>query len=98
MICSSVSRKEIRSLMVGQTGIYTLPNYKAIESARVQFATVKKLESMDFERVDIKDIDKDVLTAEGLIMDEETLAKMTPMRREYEEEKRSKTIAYRRVK
>ena len=98
MICSNVSRKEIRSLMVGQTGIYTLPDYKAIESARVQFATMKKLESMDFERIDIKDIDKDVLTAEGLVMDEDKLAAMTPLRREYEEDKKAKTIAYKRVK
>lgn len=98
MICSNVSRKEIRALMVGQTGIYTLPDYKAIESARVQFATMKKLENMDFERIDIKDIDKDVLTAEGLVMDEETLASMTPLRREYEEDKKAKTIAYRRTK
>jgi hypothetical protein len=84
--------------MVGQTGIYTLPDYKAIESARVQFATMKKLENMDFERIDIKDIDKDVLTAEGLVMDEKTLAAMTPLRREYEEDKKSKTIAYKRTK
>lgn len=98
MICTSVSRREIRALAVGQIGIYTLPDYKAVESARVQFAIMKKREDMDFERIHIKDISNDVLTAEGLIMDEEALATMTPQRREYEEEKKSKTIAYKRVK
>ena len=58
----------------------------------------RELSKKDFERIDIKDIDKDVLTAEGLVIDEETLAAMTPLRREYEEDKKSKTIAYKRTK
>lgn len=52
MICDKVSRDDIRDLKIGQTGVFTLPTAKAVESGRVQFATMKRLEDMDFERVD----------------------------------------------
>ena len=52
MICNKVSRDDIRDLKIGQTGVFTLPNAKAVESGRVQFATMKRLEDMDFERID----------------------------------------------
>lgn len=52
MICEKVSRDDIRALKIGQTGVFTLPTAKAVESGRVQFATMKRLEDMDFERVD----------------------------------------------
>lgn len=52
MICEKVSRDKIRALKIGQTGVFTLPTAKAVESGRVQFATMKRLEDMDFERVD----------------------------------------------
>ncbi|MCR5365112.1 MAG: hypothetical protein K6E67_03065 [Prevotella sp.] len=52
MICNKVSRDDIRAIKIGQTGIFTLPNPKAVESGRVQFATLKRLEGMDFERID----------------------------------------------
>jgi hypothetical protein len=52
MICEKVSRDDIRNLKIGQTGVFTLPNAKAVESGRVQFATMKRLEDMDFERID----------------------------------------------
>jgi hypothetical protein len=52
MICKKVRRDDIRALRVGQTGIFTLPNPKAVESGRVQFSTLKRLEGMDFERVE----------------------------------------------
>jgi hypothetical protein len=52
MICNRVSRDDIRAIKIGQTGIFTLPNAKAVESGRVQFATMKRLEDMDFERVE----------------------------------------------
>ena len=44
MICENVSRKEIRALKVGQTAIYTLPDKRAVESARVQFSSMKDRE------------------------------------------------------
>lgn len=47
-----VSRDDIRAIEVGKIGIFALPSYKAVESARVQFANMKKLEDMDFERVE----------------------------------------------
>ncbi len=52
MICEKVSRDDIRAIKIGQTGIFTLPNAKAVESGRVQFATMKRLEAMDFERIE----------------------------------------------
>ena len=54
MICETVTRNDIRCLRVGQIGIFTLPDIKAKESARVQFSTVKRLEEgkIDFERVE----------------------------------------------
>ena len=52
MICEKVSRGDIRAIKIGQTGIFTLPNAKSVESGRVQFATMKRLEDMDFERIE----------------------------------------------
>jgi hypothetical protein len=52
MITQRVSRDDIRALKIGQTGVFTLPNAKAVETGRVQFATMKRLEDMDFERID----------------------------------------------
>lgn len=55
MICESVSRDMIRAIEVGKVGIFTLPNAKAVETARVQFSTMKRLEDMDFERVEVNE-------------------------------------------
>lgn len=55
MICTKVSRDDIRAIEVGKTGVFTLPNAKAVECARVQFATLKRLEGMDFERVEVNE-------------------------------------------
>ena len=52
MICEKVSRDDIRAIEVGKMGIFVLPNAKAVESARVQFSTMKRLEEMDFERLE----------------------------------------------
>ncbi len=52
MICDKVTRDNIRAIKVGQMGVFALPNAKAVESARVQFSTMKRLEDMDFERVE----------------------------------------------
>ncbi|MEE1215774.1 MAG: hypothetical protein U0L04_12435 [Bacteroidaceae bacterium] len=51
MICDKVTRNDIRAIKVGEMGVFVLPNAKAVESARVQFSTMKRLEDMDFERV-----------------------------------------------
>lgn len=56
MICKSVSRHEIRAMKIGQTSIFTLPDYKAIETARVQFSIMKRREAMDFERVTMDEL------------------------------------------
>lgn len=50
MVTDRVTRDDIRALKIGQTGVFTLPNAKAVESGRVQFATMKRLEGMDFKR------------------------------------------------
>lgn len=52
MICKRVSRDDVRAIKVGQTAIFTLPNAKAVETGRVQFSTIKRLEGMEFERID----------------------------------------------
>lgn len=52
MICDKVSRDDVRNIKVGQTGVFALPNAKAVEVARVQFSTMKRLEDMDFERIE----------------------------------------------
>lgn len=52
MVKDRVTRDDIRALSIGQTGVFVLPSEKAVESARVQFATLKRLEGMDFERVE----------------------------------------------
>ena len=52
MICEKVTRDDIRAIEVGKIGVFVLPNAKAVESARVQFSTMKRLEDMDFERVE----------------------------------------------
>jgi hypothetical protein len=52
MIVERVSRDDIRAIEVGKIGVFALPNAKAVESARVQFANMKRLEDMDFERID----------------------------------------------
>ena len=52
MICDKVTRDDIRSIEVGKMGVFVLPTPKAVESARVQFSTMKRLEGMDFERIE----------------------------------------------
>jgi hypothetical protein len=52
MTVERVSRDDIRAIEVGKIGVFALPNAKAVESARVQFANMKRLEDMEFERVD----------------------------------------------
>ena len=55
MICETVSRKEIRSMKVGQVGIFTLPNKMAKESVRVQFSKVKDLSEGKFDYESVKE-------------------------------------------
>lgn len=52
MVAEKVGRNEWKSLKVGEIGIFTLPNAKAVEVARVSVSDVKRLEGMDFERVE----------------------------------------------
>jgi hypothetical protein len=52
MICEKVSRDDIRNIEIGKMGVFVLPNAKAVETARVQFSTMKRLEGMDFERIE----------------------------------------------
>ena len=58
MICETVTRHDIRTMKVGQVGIFTLPNLKAKETARVQFSTVKRLEEgkIDFARLEEEEL------------------------------------------
>lgn len=55
MITQKVTRDEIRAIKVGQTGIFTLPTLKAVQSARVQFYTVGRFDGIEFEKVQTND-------------------------------------------
>ena len=52
MVVEKVGRTEWKSLKVGEIGIFTLPNAKAVEVGRVAVSQLKRLEDMDFERVE----------------------------------------------
>lgn len=53
MVKEKVGREDWRSLNVGETGVFTLPTERALESARVSMSMVKRLDGYDFERVDV---------------------------------------------
>ena len=55
MIAEKVGRKQWTSLKVGETGVFTLPNERAVESARVAAQDVKKYEHYEFERIKVND-------------------------------------------
>ena len=55
MVVEKVGRNDWKSLNVGEIGIFTLPNAKAVEVARVAISQLKRLEGMDFERVETND-------------------------------------------
>lgn len=46
-----VGRADWESLKVGETGIFTLPDARAVEAARVAAQDVKKYKQYDFERI-----------------------------------------------
>lgn len=50
MICEKVGRAEWQSMKVGDVRIYTLPDEKAKEAARVAAQDVKKNDRYDFQR------------------------------------------------
>lgn len=51
MIVEKVTRDHIRAISIGSIGVFVLPSNKAVESARVQFSMMKRLENMNFERI-----------------------------------------------
>ena len=55
MICEKVGRAEWKALKIGETGVFTLPDEKAVEGARVAAQDVKRLEHYEFERVKTND-------------------------------------------
>lgn len=55
MIVEKVGRKQWTSLKVGETGVFTLPDERAVESARVAAQDVKKYEHYEFERIKVND-------------------------------------------
>lgn len=52
MIVEKVTRDHIRAISIGSIGVFVLPSHKAVESARVQFSMMKRLENMNFERIE----------------------------------------------
>lgn len=55
MNIEKVGRNEWKGLNIGQIGMFALPNAKAVEVARVAMSQVKRLEGMDFERIETND-------------------------------------------
>jgi hypothetical protein len=55
MICEKVGRDDWRNLKVGETGVFTLPDERAVEGARVAAQDVKKFDHYEFERVKTND-------------------------------------------
>lgn len=55
MNIEKVGRNEWKGLNIGQIGMFTLPNAKAVEVARVAMSQVKRLEGMNFERIETND-------------------------------------------
>ena len=53
MIKEKVGRNDWMSLKVGETGVFTLPNERAVESARVAAQDVKRFEHYEFERIKV---------------------------------------------
>lgn len=55
MILDRLTRNHIREIKVGETAYFTLPTEKAMESARVQVAQLKRLEGIQLERVETEE-------------------------------------------
>ena len=50
MVKEKVGRNDWKSLKVGETGVFTLPDERAVASARVAAKDVKKYDHYEFER------------------------------------------------
>ena len=53
MVKEKVGRSDWESLKVGETGVFTLPDERAVESARVAAQDVKKYDHYEFERIKV---------------------------------------------
>ena len=53
MIKEKVGRNDWKGLKVGETGVFTLPDERAMESARVAAQDVKKYDHYEFERIKV---------------------------------------------
>lgn len=83
MKLDKVGRSEWDALEVGEIGIYTLPNKRAKEVARVSLSQVKDLSEpqKDFERVKFEELKEKFGSEYAMVVPDESL-----------------TLAYRRVK
>ena len=55
MVVEKVGRQQWVALKVGETGVFTLPDEKAVECARVAAQDVKKYEHYEFERIKVNE-------------------------------------------
>ena len=53
MVKEKVGRNDWKSLKVGETGVFTLPDERAVESARVAAQDVKKFDHYELERIKV---------------------------------------------
>ena len=55
MVVEKVGRAQWEALRVGETGVFTLPDERAVECARVACQDVKKYQHYDFERIKVNE-------------------------------------------
>lgn len=55
MVKEKVGRADWESLKVGETGVFTLPDERAVESARVAAMDVKRFKHYKWERIKVAD-------------------------------------------
>ena len=73
MICKYVSREDVRAIKTGQTAIFTLPDLKAVFSARAQFSILKRLEGLNFERVTMEQLKESLGNDFATVVPDESL-------------------------
>ncbi|MBR2881858.1 MAG: hypothetical protein IKB96_05805 [Prevotella sp.] len=73
MKLDKVGRNEWNALEVGEIGLFTLPNKKAREVARVAKSQVQDLEDKEFERVEFDELKEKYGSEYQMVVPDESL-------------------------
>ena len=73
MKLDKVGRNEWNALEVGEIGLFTLPNKKAREVARVAKSQVQDLEDKEFERVEFDELKEKYGSEYQIVVPDESL-------------------------